>query len=894
MALAPNSRLGSYDVVAQLGAGGMGEVYRAKDTKLGREVALKILPDTFTHDPERLARFQREAQVLASLNHPHIGAIYGLDEVNGQQFLVLELVDGESLDRRIARGPIPVDEALGIAKQIAEALEAAHEKGIIHRDLKPANIALTRDGTVKVLDFGLAKATEAANSGSLDPMNSPTITSPAMMTGIGVILGTAAYMSPEQAKGRSADKRSDVWAFGCVLFEMLAGKRAFDGENVSETLAAVLRGEPEWTLLARHVPGPTQRLLRRCLAKKSRERLRDLGDARLELEDATDFVVAAPTRRDSVMRWVAVAAAASGLVAAGVVVGLALRRAPAHVTPVVRSRVGLPGGASLQNPNSYPNLAFSPDGSRVVFIGLDAAGKEQVFAQALDQLEATPIPGVEHGIKPFFSPDGQWLALFVSNNHVLARVPIGGGVPQKICDLVDGGTGTWLPDDTIVFAQGLPSSSLWRVPAAGGTPTLLAKPDGKTEVTYRTPDALPGGKAIVFTIGGTANDDDTAIAVLRLDTGERRVVAHGGIAPHYLPSGHLVFGRTRAILAAPFDLSTFTITATPAQVLADVYTNANLGFAQFATSTTGSIVYVPLSEALGTRSLVWVDRRGAVQPVPAAHQGYEFPRISPDGRRVALSITGGINAARRDIWVYDVARGTLSRVTSEPAEAETPAWTPDGTRITYAVDRVEKTRIARNVFSRRLDGSDEQLIASVDGHLHVSGWTPHADALIGVASDAIWIWRNGKRSMEPLVRSSFRNRSPSISPDGRWLAFAADDTGRFEVYVQPLSGAGSRYQVSRDGGTEPKWTKNGREIVFRNADKMMAASIAPAGQGLEPATPAPLFEGSFVTATNPNGDAWYDVTLDGERFLMLKADAAIGIVRVQNWVEELKARVSTK
>src|SRR5438128_1571583 len=559
MPLSAGTLLGPYEGASLIGAGGMGEVYRAHDTKLGRDVALKILPDTFTHDPERLARFQREAQVLASLNHPHIGAIYGLEESNGIRALVLELVEGPTLADRIAKGAIAFDEALPIARQVAEALEAAHEQGVIHRDLKPANIKLRPDGVVKVLDFGLAKLAETpAASGAVGVSQSPTITTPAMMTGIGMILGTAAYMSPEQAKGRPADKRSDVWAFGCVLYEMLTQKRAFAGEDVSDTLASVLRGEPDWSALPTETTHLTS-VLQRCLEKDVKRRLRDIADVKLLLEAAPWSQVVtrgAPSKRAAWM-W---ATAALSLIAGGTTAALLLSSRSGTVPPrVARFEVTTSEQDLFTTDSPGANVAISPDGSRIVYTSR-GGGQYHLVVRELDQLGAKPIAGTEGARDPFFSPDGRQIGF--ATLEELKRVALGGGPSIRVCPLagVVFNGATWGPDDSIVFAQA--GQGLFRVSAAGGQPERLAAPDRtKKEMNYIRPSLLPGGRAIVYTVMLQAGQ--TRIMARTLEGDVTTTVVEGGFGGQYLPSGHLVYGQGDRLMAVPFDVSTLKATDSP-------------------------------------------------------------------------------------------------------------------------------------------------------------------------------------------------------------------------------------------------------------------------------------------------------------------------------------------
>jgi serine/threonine-protein kinase len=902
VALAPGTRLGPYEVIAQIGAGGMGEVYRARDTKLDRDVALKILPEVFAIDGDRIARFRREAQVLASLNHPHIAAIYGFEDSGGTHALVLELVEGPTLADRIAKGAIPLDEALPIAAQIAEALEAAHEQGIIHRDLKPANIKLRADGTVKVLDFGLAKAMDPR--AAISPMltASPTITTPAQMTGVGMILGTAAYMSPEQAKGRPADKRSDLWAFGCVLYEMLTRKRAFDAEDISETMAFVLTKEPDWKALPATTPFGVQRLIRRCLEKDRKQRLADAADARLDIYEAmaapgSQWTLTPPramSRRSLVLvaASLAVAAAAVGAAAAW----LAMRPAPPSSRTATRFSITLPSGSFTIGVTRQPVFALSSDGSRLVYAAR-VGGGTQLYMRAIDQLAPLPVRGTEGATYPFFSPDGQWLG-FSSEDGKLKKVPATGGAAITLCDAPVMTGAIWMPDDSIIFRSGV-RQGLSKMFAAGGTPADLITPDGKTATAYAWPHALPGGKVILYSIAGVSADS-AAIGALRLDTGERWVVLEGGTYPQYLPSGHLLFVRADAVMAVPFDVRTLQVRGAPVPIIEGVSTGG-FGAAQLAVSATGTLAYGPAVQESGARLLVWVDRHGVIQPASTAKRNYQFPRLSPDGQRLAIRIqaagtVGGDKGS--DIWLYQFARGTLSRLTFNENDAETPVWTPDGKFVTFAATRGNPVR---QILRKPADGSTgEELLAGSDRHLHLGGWSPSGDALVAMATDTGHIWLlqpRDKQPLRPFLQTQYQTRAGTISPDGRWLAYASNDSNRFEVYVQAFPGPGAKYQISSDGGAEPIWARNGRELFYRNGDKMMAVPIQTQGGRFDAGTPAALFEGHFAVSNVSGGDAWYDVSPDGQRFLMLRPEdsqSTASIVMVQDWMDELKRLVPTK
>ena len=916
MALDPGTRLGAYEIVSLLGAGGMGEVYRAKDTKLGRDVALKILPEIFTNEPERLARFRREAQVLASLNHPHIGAIYGLDDANGTQFLVLELVEGETLDKRIALGAIPVDEALAIAKQIAEALEAAHEKGIIHRDLKPANIALTVDGTVKVLDFGLAKALEPTSRAPIDLANSPTITSPAMMTGIGMILGTAAYMSPEQAKGRPADKRSDVWSFGCVLYEMLTGRRAFDGEDVTETIAAVVRDQPNWTRLPPDVPEQVRLLLKKCLEKDRRARVSDIAVARFLLAESIPSTAASTASLRSRRRLPAIAAGAALGVAmtGGAWLGARFRSQPAPS----------PARFVLAPPQSQPlflqgfdrDIVISPDGSNIVYRSTTGSGGGTVFA-ARGVNDLTPhVLGGTGGREPFMSPDGRWLGY--ATNSELRKMSMTGGPSIAIATF--GGTlrGVhWGADDRIVFGVLDPSKGLQSIPASGGEPRSLTTPAReKGEIGHYYPFTMPDGKAVLFTIvSGPTTDDSGQIAALDLQTGRYKTLILGGSAAVFVEPGYLVYSSRGTLQAVRFDPRRLEVSGEAVPVI-DQVMNTSAGNANFSVSRNGTLVYVAAGGALvqniAPRSLVWVDRHGIETPIKAPTRPYGVARLSPDGTRVAVDI----RSPGSDVWVWDLARETLTPLTLDPAIDLAPVWTRDSRRIIWSSSRGGGNP---NVYVQSADGTGpvERLTTGVlaqfatavtpDGS-RVILWSPNAASGIGslAATDIFTAPLDGRgQGPVPLLQSPAQKLAAEVSPDGRWLAYQSNESGRHEVFVRPFPDVESgRWQVSTEGGTRPAWSRKGDELFYLDGnDQVTAVRFQVSGTTFIPGKPARILNGRYVAGSTTRGYDLrsYDVSADGQRFLMLKETAGASasaplptMIVVINWIEELKSRVPAK
>ena len=903
MALAAGSKLGSYEVVAPIGSGGMGEVYQAHDTKLGRDVAVKVLPANFVNDPERLSRFQREARMLAALNHPNIATIYGLEQSGAVTCLVMELVPGETLAERVKAGLLGIEEALKIAVQIAEALEAAHEKSIIHRDLKPANVKVTPEGKVKVLDFGLAKAF-AGDAASDDPSNSPTLSAAATMQG--VILGTAAYMSPEQARGKAVDKRTDIWAFGCVLYELLTGRQAFQGETTTEILAAVLRGEPDWQALPASTPGKIRDLLRRCLQKEINKRARDAGDARIEIEEAlaapvtaeltTAALVTKGWRR--VLLWSAASSVALAALSATVVWNL--RPAPSP-QPVTRTVINLPPGQHLAGVYAGPALALSSDGTHLVYVALQG-GTQQLYLRAMDSLNARLIPGTEGAFNPFFSPDGQWVGFFASNK--LRRVSVSGGAAMTLGDATSPSGASWGSHGVIAFAP-VNFSSLQQMPEEGGAPQPLTHFE-KGENTHRWPEFLPGGKALLFAAGtGFTNQ----IVVQSVGTGEHRNLAQEGMNPHYSPSGHLLYAQGGNLMAAPFDAQRLTATTAAIPVVEGVLQSATTGAAQYSISATGSLVYVSGDLESETQSrLVWVSRNGAEQTLTAPAHAYWGLRLSPDGRRVAAVIQ---QESEIQIWLYDLSRETLTRLTFEGKANTNPSWAPDGKRIAF----ISNKEGPLNIFWQLADGSGGLERLTNSEYIHVpSSWSPDGQLLAfievnPVTQRDIWVLRMGDhspgsgqvpsvgsgqvRKPEPFLRTPFNETSPRFSPDGRWLAYYSNESGRYEIYVQPYPGPGGKWQISTEGGTEPVWNPNGRELFYRSGDKMMAVDIATQ-PGFTAGKPRMLFEGRYETAPFPIAN--YDVSPDGQRFLMLKASETGGAAPTQinvvlNWFEELKRKV---
>lgn len=891
MALAAGTKLGSYEVVAQIGAGGMGEVYRARDTKLGRDVAIKVLPEAFAHDPERLSRFQREAKLLASLNHPNIAHIYGLEESAGSSYLAMELVAGETLAERVKVGPLPIEEALKIGVQIAEALEAAHEKNIIHRDLKPANVKVTPEGKVKVLDFGLAKAFEG-DLASEDMANSPTLSRGATMQG--VILGTAAYMSPEQARGKAVDKRTDIWALGCVLYEMLTAKQAFHGEDVTDILAAVVKAEPDWTSLPANTPLVVRKLLKRCLQKDRAQRLRDAGDARIDIEDAafpqTAVEPTSQSRNGRLISPLLAALIGALALAAGIGIGAWLWRPAARQgAEVARLTLLVPPGADL---GDFASLAVSPDGTEVAYVAT-SGGVTHLYIRPLNSIESKLLPGTEGAATPFFSPDGRWLGFFASGK--LKKISTSGGVSTTLADAAGFQGGSWSPKDTIVF-RGAAETGLMEISAAGGAPRRIPDTDPGTRA-LQFPQFLPGGKAVLFTSVGadTATADDKSIGVLTLETGAWKTLVQGGSNGLYLESGHLVFLRSGTLMAVPFDLDRLEISGAPVAVINGVREGVT-GLGAFSCSRGGTCAYAGGGLVGAQNTAALVDRSGASQALPRAPRAYSNPRFSPAGDKVAL----WIQQVNCDVVVYDLARNTMARLT-DSGDNHFPSWTPDGKRIAYISHKLAALP-GYEPYWRPADGSGSEERVSPTPLKLVPitpiAWSPDGHMLAFVDRGNIWLLpMSGEQKPRPFFQSKFDETEPAFSPDGRWLAYVSDESSRPEVYVQPFPGPGAKYTISTEGGTEPIWARSGRELFFRNGDRMMAVSIGTQS-GFNASTPKLLFAESqpFVRTAGRIGYD-YDVSPDGQHFIILMAgkeeQSASQINVVLNWFEELKQKVPT-
>jgi eukaryotic-like serine/threonine-protein kinase len=884
MPIQSGTHLGPYEILSAIGVGGMGEVYRARDSKLGRDVAIKVLPEAFARDAERTARFQREAKVLASLDHPNIATIHGLEESGGTRALVMQLVEGPTLADRIQAGPIPVDEAIRIARQIADALEYAHERGIVHRDLKPGNVKVTNDDIVKVLDFGLAKALEG-DAASVDISTSPTISR--MATQAGILLGTAAYMSPEQAKAKPVDRRADIWAFGCVLYEMLTGTQTFTGETVTDTLAAVIMKDPDWSLLPAATPVRVRVLLQRCLQKDPKERLRDIGDARISLGEviagAPDpalagaaRISAAPWRR--VLPWALFVASLSTAVALAFV---HFRERPVAPSQLLRYQISLPEKTSLAG--NTP-VALSPDGRHLAFTATSQDGRSRLWVRDLDTLESRPLAGTEDAAYPFWSPDSRVLGFATVSK--LERVDISGGAPpQTICDVTVGGFGgAWNQDGVILFGS---LRGLMRVSAAGGTPSLLTKVDSsRGELAHVGPSFLPDGRHFLYLryLGSAAGTYVGSLdAKPEQQDSKRLLAAYGFYAPTPAPEpGRVLFLQNGTLMAQTLDASQLELKGDPAPIAEQL--------TSFDVSANGILAYIEGNASL--MQLTWFDRQGKVLGTlgePGVNAAW--PAISPDGSAVVVPRD---EAGGTDLWLYNLARGTRSRLTFDGKLNIEPVWSPDGSHIAFLSARDGGDW---NIYQKPVNGigQDEALDKNPPNIKGPRDWSRDGKYLIeGAEPDRFSIWvlplspgqAGGDRKRLPYLHDQFNEVGPRLSPNGQWLAYASDETGRFEIYVQTFPKLGGKWPVSINGGMVPVWSRDGKELYFIGADgKLMAVDVKGGpGGSFEAGTPKALFDPHFGGAETDR----FDVSKDG-RFLVpaVVEQSGAPITIVVNWAAGL-------
>jgi serine/threonine protein kinase len=897
MQLTKGARLGHYEIIGAIGKGGMGEVYRARDTRLNRDVAVKLLPDTVSADVERVARFKREAQLLASLNHPNIAHVYGVEESGETRALVMELVDGSDLRQRLTRGRFTTKEAVALAIDMAAALEAAHERGIIHRDLKPANIMLDTQGRAKVLDFGLAKASQEDDP---DEANSPTLTSPVNLTQGGVILGTAAYMSPEQATGRAADKRSDIWSFGCVLYELLTGKRPFDGGDVHTMLATILAKEPDWSALVR-LPAGLQRLVRRCLEKERRQRYADISDVRLDLEDCMTGATATTAVITSSSRSLWIAAGAAMLVAAGLLAMALTQSAVDNSRTPTTLQVDIGAPVSLVTAQGA-GAVVSPDATLLVFVGQphSAGSLPQLYLRRLDQLAASVLPGTAGAMSPFFSPDSRSVGFFASGK--LKRIAVGGGGAADLADAPNGRGGSWGDDGHIVYMPDF-YSGLWRVPASGGPSVRLTTPRGASG-THRWPQVLPGSTGVLYTSHTLLTGYEEADLVVQpLPGGDPVVVRKGAYSGRVLATGHLVYMQQGTLFAANFDASTLRVVGDPVAVLEDVANGAFwTGAAQYSASDVGLLAYLPAGTTTSPVSWMSADgERSLLRPTPAS---WSDPKFSDDGRRLAMTI---IDRSRSDVWVYDWQQDAMTRLTLHSSAAFKPVWTPDGNRVAFTFARAEEGIF--NVAWQRADGSGQvQHLAQgrnakTATSFHPSGRflaineldakTNYDVLVIPLSGDESAGWQPGPP--QDFVRTPAVELEPMFSPDGRWIAYASNESGRFEIYVRPFPGPGGVWQVSNGGGSFPTWSRSGSRLLYATLDQRLMVVDYETGINSFKPSPPRLWASARHRQLGPVIARNYDLHPDGRRAAMsLAADEQAGdrIVLVSDFLSDVQRRLS--
>jgi len=894
MSLPAGTQLGPYEIVSAIGAGGMGEVYKAKDTRLSRTVAIKVLPEQVSHQLELRQRFEREAQTIASLNHPHICTLHDVGHQGDIEYLVMEYLDGETLAQRLERGPMPIDQVLKYAIQIADALDKAHRSGITHRDLKPANIMITKSGA-KLLDFGLAKLKQEVQP--------PTVLSAmptnAAVTAQGTILGTLQYMSPEQVEGNDADSRTDIFAFGSILYEMATGRRTVEGKSQASIIAAILdRDPPAISSIQPTTPRQFDHLVKRCLAKAPDERWQTASDLQLELKwiaenlTQTDSGTVTEVRHDRPGRrgisWsMAVAIATLAAVLAGGLVWLGLKTPTGgRTSTIARLSIALPPGEQIAD-SGNPSLALSPDGQEVAYVAF-RTGAPQVFLRSIDRLESKPLPGTEGAFNPFFSPDGQWIGFFAGGK--LKKVSLSGSAVQVLCDAPSGRGGSWGPDDYIYFAP-TNIGGIWKVSAAGGSPQEVTVLDrSKGEVSHRFPHILPGGKSLLLTVWTGPGVDERQVQSLSLADGKKQVLVNGGDMPRYVPVGYLVYGHNDALMAAPFDLQTLSLKPGPPMLLAETVRGKDEG-THYAVSNSPTLAYLQGDPKRTERRLVWVDRSGKVEPVAAPLREYSNPSVSPDGRYVAVEV----DTSAVIIWLYDFGRATLTPITSL-GSSQAPSWTPDGKRIAYRATRTGY----RNLFWKVVDGSseEERLAKSEDAQTPGSWspdgkWVAYVDVSPATGPDLMLLPLEGDRKPQVFLRTPNSELNPQFSPDGKWLAYMSDESSRDEIYVRPFPGPGAKVQVSTQGGIEPLWSRNGKELFYLEGNKMMAVDVTTQ-PAFSAGTPRKLFEGQYVES--PTGSTGYSISPDGQRFLRIQTSVPepplTQINIVLNWFEELKQRSS--
>jgi eukaryotic-like serine/threonine-protein kinase len=880
-------QLGPYRIEAPIGEGGMGVVYRALDTKLNRPVAVKFLSNELA-DAAARRRFQREAQLASALNHPHILTVYDAGEFEGRQYLVTEFVDGGTLKSWAKQEPRTWRQIVELLVGVADGLAAAHQAGILHRDIKPENILVAKNGYAKLADFGLAKLDEGAQGGEA------TRTLTERHTRAGMIIGTIAYMSPEQASGKPLDARSDIFSLGVVVYELLEGRRPFTGATDLEVLQKIIHQPAE--PIGGEVPAALRMVVEKALEKDPAERYQSMRDMVVDLRRlirqtaesavpaSASAVRVSATRRPGALLWGGV------FLLLAVLSGLAIwkmKLSPPTVSGTVsRIAITLPPGHVFASFELGAAVALSPDGTRLAYVARQG-GLQQVYLRSLEGLDGKPVPGSEGGAQPFFSPDSQWLGFFAGGK--LKKISIGGGEALSIADASDPRGASWGSDGKIMFVPRR-GGTLLQVSAAGGTPQPLTQLLNN-ETSHRWPEFLPGGQAFLFAAGISGRNWDTArVAVQLLGSGQRRDLIQRGTNAHYASSGHLVYALGGTVMAVPFDPQRLEVKGMPVPVIEGVLQLPLSGAAQYSFSSTGSMVYVPASVPAAQRRLVWVNRNGSEEPVAAPPRGYRHPRLSPDGRRLAVAIEG----QETQIWLYDLARETLTRLTIEGNTNVEPDWTPDGKRIIFGSNRERAS--SSGIFWQLADGSGgaESLAAAPDG---TGSWSSAGRVLAIEGNSAatgrdIYIVRPGDSVLQPLVRTPFNEGSPTFSPDGRWLAYASDASGRSEIYVQPYPGPGGRLQISTEGGTEVVWSRNGRELFYRSGDKMMAVEI-DSRSGFSAGKPKSLFQGLYQPS--PILDANYAAAPDGRRFLMIKPggeeQAPTQVNVVLNWFEELKRLV---